>query len=138
MVVRPTSQSKCPALWCDLWPFDIARPLLQHGRILCSAWTARRSWRISCLNQTYVARPEVDAQCGPLCCAAMVACQLMCAAPHRVASATLLGTTLTGCEMLIPLNANPVRLAKVRRRCMGGACSGMRPAMKQGAVCIAV
>ena len=45
----------------------------------------------------------------------MVACQLMCAAPHRVASATLLGTTLTGWEMLLPLNANPVRLAKVRR-----------------------
>jgi len=58
--------------------------------------------------------------------AAMVACQLMCAAPHRVASATLLGTTLTGCEMLIPLNANPVRLAKVRRRCVvapAAACS---------------
>ena len=46
--------------------------------------------------------------------AAMVACQLMCAAPHRVASATLLGTTLSGWEMLLPLHANPVRLAKVR------------------------
>ena len=46
--------------------------------------------------------------------AAMVACQIMCAAPQRVASATLLGTTLTGWEMLVPLNANPWRLGKVR------------------------
>ena len=65
----------------------------------------------------------------------MVACQLMCAAPHRVASATLLGTTLTGWEMLIPLNANPVRLGKVRKALHGGAGSGVRPAMKQAAVC---
>ena len=49
--------------------------------------------------------------CSP---AAMVACQMMYAAPERVASATLLGTTLTGWEMLIPLHGHPVRLAKVR------------------------
>ena len=45
--------------------------------------------------------------------AAMVACQMMSAAPERIASATLLGTTLTGWEMLIPLHLRPVRLAKV-------------------------
>ena len=46
--------------------------------------------------------------------AAMTACKMAAMAPQRVASAMLLGCTVTGWDMMLSLFSRPVRLMQVR------------------------